>query len=62
MEESCRKRLVDNKKFIEELLRGIKSSNNEIKYAACTCFVSISRSDRMTKSVILEGSFTKELC
>ena len=61
-EESCRKRLVDKKKFIDELLSGIKSKHPQIKYAACNCFVSLSRSDRLIKSMILEaGDFTKEL-
>jgi nitrate/TMAO reductase-like tetraheme cytochrome c subunit len=61
-EESCRKKLVENKKILEELLCGIKSTNKNVKYSACQCFVSLSRSDKMVKSIILEaGEFHKEL-
>lgn len=61
-EESCRKKLADKKKIIELLLAGIKSKQTGIKYASCNCFVSLSRSDRITKSSFLEaGDFTKEL-
>lgn len=61
-EESCRKKLAENKKFLEELLALMKSSLKEQKYAACKLFVSLSRSDKMLKSIILEaGEFTKEL-
>jgi hypothetical protein len=34
-EDSCRKKLVENKKILEELLNGIKSTNRDVKYAAC---------------------------
>jgi hypothetical protein len=61
-EESCRKKLAENKKILEELLAALKSTNRRIKLAACLCFVSLSRSDKMVKSLVLEaGEFTKEL-
>lgn len=62
-EESCRKRLIEKKRVLEELLAGIKSNQRDVKLAACTLFVSLSRSDKMIKSIILEaGDFQKELC
>ncbi len=61
-EETCRKRLIDNKKILDELLTGIKSNNRDVKLAATTCFVSLLRSDKMLKSIILEAiDFHKEL-
>lgn len=61
-EESCRKKLAENKKLLEELLKLMKSSQRDLKLAACKLFVSLSRSDRILKSIILEaGEFTKEL-
>ena len=54
-EETCRKKLIERKRVLEELLAGIKSGHREIKLAACTLFVSLSRSDKMVKSIILEA-------
>jgi len=61
-EESCRKKVSENKKALEEILKIIKSPLSNNKKAACLLFVSLSRSDKMVKSIILEaGEFTKEL-
>jgi Trp operon repressor len=61
-EETCRKKLIDNKKIIDELLSSLKSQNRDIKLAAATCLVSLLRSDKMVKSILLEaGDFHKEL-
>lgn len=61
-EESCRKKLIENKKILDELLTGLKSMTRDIKLAAVTCFVSLLRSDKMLKSILLEaGEFHKEL-
>lgn len=54
LEESCRKKLIDKKKFLDELLIGIKNSNRDIKLAALQCYVSLSRSDKMVKAIIHE--------
>lgn len=51
-EESCRKKLIDNKKIFDELLSSLKTSNRDIKLAATTCFVSLLRSDKMMKSIL----------
>jgi hypothetical protein len=56
VEESCRKKLVERKKVLEELLVGIKCNHRNIKIAACTLFVSLSRSDKMLKSIIMEAA------
>ena len=61
-EETCRKKLRDNKKIIDELLSSLKTQNRDIKLAAATCLVSLLRSDKMVKSILLEaGDFHKEL-
>lgn len=61
-EETCRKKLVENKKILDELLIALKSSNREVKFAACQALLSLSRSDKMVKSIMLEaGDFPKEL-
>jgi hypothetical protein len=51
--ESCRKKLIDKKKVLDELFLGIKSAHRGIKMAALTLFVSLSRSDKMLKSIIM---------
>jgi hypothetical protein len=62
VEESCRKRLIEKKKVLDELLLGIKSKNRDIKLAALQLFVSLSRSDKMIKAIILEhADFQKEI-
>ncbi|CDW81757.1 armadillo repeat-containing protein [Stylonychia lemnae] len=61
-EEKCRKKIIENKKFLDELLQLIKSANKDQNYAACKLFVSLSRSDKMLKQIILDsGEFLKEL-
>jgi hypothetical protein len=61
-EESCRKRLGENKKFLEALLKIIKTTAPQLRLAACKCFVSLSRSEKILKTIILEaGDFNKEL-
>jgi hypothetical protein len=62
-EESCRKKLIDNRKLLEELLSGLKQqANRDVKYASVLCFVSLLRSDKMNKSILMEvGEFHKEL-
>lgn len=61
-EETCRKKLAENKKLLEELLKLMKSNTRDVKLAACKLFLSLSRSDKILKSLILEaGEFTKEL-
>ena len=54
LEESCRKKLIEKKKFLDELLVGVKSSDRDIKLAALQCYVSLSRSDKMVKAIIHE--------
>ena len=54
--------MIDNKKIIDELLSALKTQNRDIKYAATSCFVSLLRSDKMAKSILLEaGDFHKDL-
>jgi hypothetical protein len=61
-EDSCRKKIVDNKKLLEELFAGLKNLNKEVKLTALQCFVSLSRSDKMTKSIIVDhGDIHKEI-
>ncbi len=62
-EESCRLKIAENKKFLDELLRIMKTCEKKsAKLVACNCFLSLSRSDKTVKSLILEaGEFTKEL-
>eukprot|EP00347_Sterkiella_histriomuscorum_P015675 403356120 len=61
-QETCRKKIAENKNFLVELLSILKSTSKEAKYTACKLFVSLTRSDKMIKSIILEaGEFTKEL-
>ena len=31
LEETCRKKVVENKKMLEELLNGIKNNNKQVK-------------------------------
>ena len=51
--ESCRKKLIERKRVLEELFIGIKCAHRGIKMAALTLFVSLSRSDKMLKSIIM---------
>jgi len=53
-EESCRKKLIEKKKVLDELMLGIKCSHSEVKLAALQLFASLSRSDKMIKAIILE--------
>jgi hypothetical protein len=53
---------LENKKIQEELFSGLKSSNRDVKLSACVCFVSLLRSDKMLKSILMEaGDFHKEI-
>ena len=61
-EESCRKQLAENKKIQDELFSGLKSGNRDVKFAACACLVSLLRSDKYLKSILIEaGDFHKDL-
>ena len=61
-EESCRQKLLENKKIQDELFSGLKSTNRDVKFSACVCFVSLLRSDKMLKSILMEaGDFHKEI-
>jgi phosphate uptake regulator len=53
-DESCRKRVIEKKKVLDELMFVIKSDNVRVKVAALQLFVSLSRSDKMVKAIILE--------
>lgn len=53
---------MENKKIQDELFSGLKSSNRDVKLSACVCFVSLLRSDKMLKSILMEaGDFHKEI-
>ena len=61
-EEASRKKIAENKVFLGELLKTLKAKSRESKYAACKLLVSITRSDKLVKSIILDaGEFIKEL-
>ena len=61
-EESCRKKLAENKKIQDELFAGLKSGNRDVKFAASSCLVSLLRSDKYLKSILIEaGDFYKDL-
>lgn len=61
-EESCRRKLIENKKILDEICLTLRSSNRDVKLASVTCFQSLLRADKMLKSILFEtGDFHKEL-
>ena len=48
--------------MLDEIMNGIKSTKHELRFGALKLFVSLSRSDKMIKAIIVEhGDFSKEI-
>jgi hypothetical protein len=53
---------IGSKRMVDELIFALRSSDTSVKLAAAQCFVSLLRSDKMHKSILMEqGEFHKDL-